>query len=188
MNARAWLFRGLVLIAAGLMVFTWFMPWWEANVVILEGANVVIHPWGLTNTLDFFVSYIEGADMPGWFKYVMFAYLAIAVIALFSSMFLKNKTVKILRLKFTLPQLIILIVGISYIVVLVTAAIFAAIRTGDFWGMHLLGNTLIIINDLESDVIAGFLPGYYLAYFTGIFMVIISLLRNKITGDAISAQ
>ncbi len=188
MNARAWLFRGLILIAAGLMVLTWFMPWWEANVVILQGANVVIHPWGLTNTLDFFVTYIDGADMPGWFKYVMFAYLIIAVIALLSSAFLKNKTVKILRFKFTLPQLVILIVGISYIVVLVTAAIFAAIRTGDFWGMHLLGKTLIVINDLESEVIAGFLPGYYVAYAAGILMVILALLRNKITGKTAIAE
>jgi hypothetical protein len=84
--------------------------------------------------------------------------------------------------------LVILIVGISYIVVLVTAAIFAAIRTGDFWGMHLLGKTLIVINDLESEVIAGFLPGYYVAYAAGILMVILALLRNKITGKTVIAE
>jgi hypothetical protein len=187
MNAKAWLFRGLILIAAGLMVLSWFMPWWMAEVVILEGASVVIHPWGLSNTLDFFVVYIEGADMPPWFKYVMFTYLGIAILALFASMFLKDKAVKILKFKLTLPQLIILIVGISYIVVLVVAAIFAAIRTGDFWGLHLVGTTLVVINDLESDVVAGFLPGYYLAYVAGIFMVVLALLRNKIIGNPSAA-
>ncbi|MCK9525634.1 MAG: hypothetical protein M0R49_06865 [Limnochordia bacterium] len=188
MNARAWLFRGLILIAAGLMILSWFMPWWIAEVVILEDANVMIHPWGLSNTLDFFEVYIEGANMPGWFPYLMFAYLGIAVLALLASMFLKDKVVKILKFKFTLPQLVILIVGISYIVVGVGAAVFAAIRTGDFWGMHLLGKTLIVINDLESDVVARFLPGYYLVYLSGIFMIILALLRNKITGNAASAK
>jgi hypothetical protein len=188
MNARAWFFRGLTLIAAGLMVLSWFMPWWEADVVILQGANVVIHPWGLTNTLDFFIVYIEGSDMPGWLKYVMFSYLGIAVLALLASMFLKDKAVKVLKFNFTLPQLIILIVGISYIIVPVVAAIFAAVRTGDFWGMHLLGETHIVINDLESDVVAGFLPGYYLAYAAGVLMVVLALLRNKITGKASVAE
>jgi hypothetical protein len=118
----------------------------------------------------------------------MFSYLGIAVLALLASMFLKDKAVKVLKFNFTLPQLIILIVGISYIIVPVVAAIFAAVRTGDFWGMHLLGETHIVINDLESDVVAGFLPGYYLAYAAGVLMVVLALLRNKITGKASVAE
>jgi hypothetical protein len=45
---RTWLFRGLVLASVGLLVWSWFMPWWSAWVWAIDVKDaVVIRPWGL---------------------------------------------------------------------------------------------------------------------------------------------
>jgi len=47
-NVRVWLFRGLVAIAAGLMLASWFMPWWSCDIEALFVKDAaIIHPYGL---------------------------------------------------------------------------------------------------------------------------------------------
>jgi hypothetical protein len=74
-------------------------------------------------------------------------------------------------------------VGFSYIIVVILAVIVAAVRTGDFYGTHLLGYTHVEIEyPIESGVDSNLFPGYYLACATAAFCVAMFFLRNKILG------
>jgi hypothetical protein len=150
---------------------------------------VQIRPWGLENNLDNFVIYIKDAALPAFFAPMMWTYIGICIIALLLSLFIKDKPVNIGRHKLVLPQLLIGIVGISFIIVVIAGTTLAYIRTGDFWGTKLVGTTHVVLADnadveliVETDVHAGFLLGYWTSCVTGPLLVILALLRKKIRG------
>ena len=181
-NARTWLYRVMVLLVIALMIVSWLLPWWRAVIIAIDN-YVQIRPWGLETDLGTYASYISAGQMPGWFAPFMWAYLGIAVLAALVSLFLKDKAFKILKFKFNLPTFITGMVGVSYIVVAIVFLIFAAIRTGDFYGIHLIGHSFFTLeHPVESDVEAKLLLGFWLVCATGPLFVILSLLRNKITG------
>ena len=182
-NIRVWLFRILVIIAAGLMVLSWMLPWYMAHAYgffeVPDG--VIIHPYGLELNLGEYSGYARGADMPVWFAPLMWVYLAICIIALLYSMWFRQTKIKMGKRTLNLSRLLIGIVGASYIIVAVLALIVAAIRTGDYFNMKLL-EPVIIQEYPEVWVEGSFLIGYYLVYGTGILCVIIALLGDRITG------
>lgn len=177
---RAWLFRGLTLIATGLMVFSWFQYWWVADIFELGKNAVIIRPWGLVQNVGEIGS-IYGADMPAFFAPAMWTYLVLAIAALLFSLFAPNKHFKIWKLGFTLPSFLIGFVGFSYIIVVILAVIVAAIRTGDF-GMALIGTTFIPEPYPGSDVTGRLEIGYWLACVAGSVLLLLGILRNKIIG------
>jgi hypothetical protein len=182
LSLRVWLFRFLVLVASGLMVVSWILPWWRGD-LSLVGAYVQIRPWGLETDLGAYATYIDSAFMPVWFAPVMWTYLGLCIAALLFSMFAKNKEIRIWKIKSTLPGFIIGLVGFSYIAIVITAVIFAAIRSGDFYGTHLIGKTGVDFKTEHFSVNANLLIGYWLACGTGTLLAILALLRHKITGQ-----
>jgi hypothetical protein len=184
-NIRVWLFRLLVIIAAGLMVLTWLQPWYIAYAYgFFEVPNgVIIHPWGLELNLGEYVGYARGADMPGWFAPFMWSYLGICLLALLYSAFWGRKEIKIGKKTLTLSSLLIGLVGISYIIAAILAVIIAAIRTGDYFDMKLLQPSMIQVYP-EVWVKGDLMWGYYLIYGFGILCILIALLRKKIIGES----
>lgn len=187
-NSRVWVFRGLVIVAGGLMLLSWFMPWWSCVVYELGSKDiVVIHPYGLwqnTAALGPWVSFLKGAEMPVWFAPFAWTYLGICVILLLYSLFAKEKTFNLGKFRLSLPQVLIGCVGLSYILTVIIAVIVAAIRTADF-GMHLIGYSYIDRGyPYVSDAHAGFLFGYWLAWGVGLLLIALALLRNRIIGKA----
>ena len=182
---RVWLFRGLVIVAAGLMLLSWFMPWWSADVLyfFLEKA-IVIHPYGLeVCPVEEIAGVIPGAEMPAWFAPLMWAYLGVCLLSLLSSLFVGEKEFSLSKRRYKKAKLLIGGVGLSYIVVVVLAVIIAAIRTGDFWGLRLQGYTFISLGyPMESDLYARLLLGYWLACAVGPLLIVLALLRNKVIG------
>ncbi len=184
-NKRVWFFRIAILVLIGLLLTSWFLPWWTCEIEMLK-CNIWIHPWGLSHNLGVFAGYAHGADMPIWFAPIMWAYLSICVIALIASLFIKDKIIKLGKFSFKLPSLIIGLVGFSYIVVVVAAVIMAAIRTGDFYNTHLIGYTYVVLSEdthMESAAYTSLLTGYWLACAVGPSLLILSLLREKIIGN-----
>jgi hypothetical protein len=111
----------------------------------------------------------------------MWIYFGLCVVVLLASLFLRGKTIKIWKYSFSLPGFILFAVGVSYIVVAITGLIVAAIRTGDFYGLKLLGTTYVYVQDhVESDMISGFEIGYWLVWGTGVYCLILALLRKKL--------
>lgn len=183
-NARIWLFRVLVIGSAGLMLLSWFMPWWKGRIIEILGW-VQIRPWGLEHNLQEYTGYIAGAEMPAWFAPLIWAYLGLCIGLLLFSLFASEKRVGLGKFKLSLPHVIIGGVGLSYIVVVVLAVIIAAIRTGDFYGIHLIGKSFFSLGyPIEGNVEAGFLFGYWLACGVGPLLIVLALLRNKIIGKA----
>jgi hypothetical protein len=133
--------------------------------------------------------------MPAFFAPLMWVYLGLAIALLFVGMFVKDITVKLGKLgarlprwlmRLPLPQWLILGVGVSYVVFVVTCAIVAYVRTAEF-GMLLIGETYLVIGDFELGTlaIAGFQWGYWLACAVGPALVVLALARNKITGKPV---
>lgn len=182
---RFWLFRGLVIAAIGLMLLSWFMPWWSADIEdLLINNAVVIHPWGLENNMGDYAYYLKGAEMPSFFAPLMWLYLGLAISALLVGAWIKDKNTRLFRREFNLSKLIIGVVGFSYIAAVVLAVVIAAIRTGELGDLHLLGRTFVSIETTykESWIAARLLSGYWLACGVGPLLVILALLRNRIIG------
>ena len=86
-GAGAWIFRILLAAAATFMVYTWFQPWWIADIAVIQGTDdLVLHPWGIAA-----VGQVRmGADpalyeMPGFFGPFVWTYFGAAMVALLAS-------------------------------------------------------------------------------------------------------
>ena len=185
-SSRVWLWRVLVLGALGLLLLSWFVPWWSINVYEIGPDAVIIRPWGLETQLrPAERALIEGAEMPPWFAPFVFTYLGGVVIVLLVSLFITNRVFQIGKIRFRLPALIVGLVGFSYIVVVVTAFVVATIRAGEYFGgINLIGYTYIDLGEpYMSGADAGFVLGYWLACAVGPLLIVLALLRNKIVGE-----
>ena len=187
------IFRILILTAVGFMLLSWFMPWWSYDVQAVTSNTVTIRPWGLENRLTVRDVYNDIPDyymlgnlrchfvLPYWFAPVMWTYLGLCVTALLFSMFVKGKELKVWKIRSTLPSLILGSVGFSYIVIIVLSVFVAAMRTGDFFDLKLIGLPHINLAEVQASIREAIpLPGYWLACAVGPLLIILALFRNKI--------
>ncbi len=187
-GSRIMLFRGLTVVGAALMIISWFMPWWMAKIDALHDATITIRPWGLEHTLGpDMAQMIANAAMPGFFAPMMWAYIIACMVVLAITLVLADRFVSLGRLKLLLPQVLVALVGLSYIIALVVAVVYASDRmnTPAFYNMNFIGHTKIVL-DVEmaqGGADADLLPGYWLAWVAGVFLVVVGLLRSKIVGS-----
>ncbi|MFP4642398.1 MAG: hypothetical protein ACLFPU_09535 [Dehalococcoidia bacterium] len=182
-NTGIWTFRILVLAGTGLLLASWFLPWWTVNIEALGKDIVQIRPWGLAmdERLGGFEVLLKGADMPVWFAPFMWAYLGLSVIALLASLWVRGVEVNIGKFKVELCQLLVGGVGVSYLVVGIVTAVYGSIRSQAMMGIPLLGRHFIDMGDpLVTYVEGRFLPGYYLIFVAAIMLIALALLRNRI--------
>lgn len=189
-NFRVWLFLSLVAVAASLMVISFILPWWGLDILVLGENVLVIHPYGLSHSFEQYStfmgqyqSYIEGSEMPVWFAPLMWAYLGICIAALLYALLVGGKEGKWGKFKFKWAKLLIGGVGISYILIALLAVTVAAIRTGEFYGISLLGYTYVeIAHPAESGVVGSLQPAYWMAHSVGFLCIALALVRDKIVG------
>jgi len=184
-GVRAWIFRVLVLVGAGLVLYTWFQPWWSAFIVELDIQAVTIYPYGMEINMGEYAHWLTGAEnsMPGWFFIFMWIYLGLAVALLLYSLFASEKRVSLGRFSWSLPKLLVGGVGLSYIVIVAAALITIAIKSGSFYGAPVQGTIFVSLEEqYESYVDTSLLFGYWLACGVGPFLVLLALFRNKIIG------
>jgi hypothetical protein len=179
------LYKVITTALLALLLLSWFLPWWQLDILPIS-CWVRIRPWALEDNLGTSASYIAGYEMPVWFAPLMWIYLGICVLLLILSLFVDKKRIKLGKVNLPSDQLLVGIVGISYIVVVILAVIVAAVRTGDFdGGVHLIGQSYFDLgHPIEGFVEARLLLGYWFACATGPLLIILGLLRNKITGRA----
>ncbi len=184
-DKQVWLSRILVLIPGGLLVASWFLPWWTARVQELHGSDhVVMHPWGVDVNSPKILSYMPPTvdlNLPDFFAPAMWAYLGLVTLALLFALFAKNGVLKVWKVRFTLPNLIIGVVGLSYIGALITAGVITTIRLADA-GMPLMGKiTVVVGSDIGTGTVFSNLGlGYWLGAAAGVLLVIVALLRDRI--------
>ncbi len=187
-NLRLWVFRVLVVLAAILMVYTWVSDWWVADVVELSARGVVIHPWGLTMDLSFAQQLVTDVDMPVWFAPMMWAYLVVCLALLAFSLFSWGRTITLARFKFPLPQFLIGLVGLSYIVCALVAVLYASYRMSNMgapiFAVPLQGITHMQMGEgIGTDVYTSLKTAYYLTYVAGAALLVLAVFRDRIVGS-----
>ena len=188
-NARTWIFRGLVLAAAALFLFSWFQPWWTAYVVELKVTAINIYAYGLESFIPIeYQNWIVGYDsaMPAWFTPFMWAYLVICMLILGYSLFASSeKGISLGKFRMSMPTLLTAGVGLSVIGVCIIGIIVILMNLEQFYGAPLNGTITIDMGDpYQSDVDTALLPGYYLLGATGVLLLVLSVIRQFIVGKS----
>ncbi|HWQ84542.1 MAG TPA: hypothetical protein VN363_08255 [Anaerolineales bacterium] len=187
-SVRSWIFRLLTLAGAAGMVYSWFQSWWSAYIETLDEIGVAIYPYKMiiSGTLRDYPQWLVGAEMPVWFFPLMWVYLAVCVWLLLYSLFTDSQDkVSLGKLKLSVPQILIGLAGLAYVVFVVVFPIVVSIRSADFYGVVLQGNVFISMNEhTESYVITALQPGYWIAVGTAVYLVSLAFLRKLIVGKA----
>lgn len=186
-EVRAWIFRGLVLVATGWLLYSWFMPLWGLDIAQLRPDAVLVRPWGEELFLGPDVPNVRIPTMPDVFAPLMWTYLGICVVLLLSSLLVREKAFGLGRLRLSLPQAIIGGVGFVHLIFAAVTAIMITIKLGQF---QLSGVTTplqgTVVLDLGypyvSEATSSLRLGYWLAWGVGTFLIVLALLRNKIIG------
>lgn len=186
-NAGAWIYRGLVVVGAGLLLFSWFMPLWGLDIEMLRPDAVLVQHWGEELFIGAWADVFDIPKMPSFFPVLMWIYLAIAIALLLASLVLPERPFTLVGIRLSVPQAIIGFVGISYIVYVVVAAIVIAYNLGQFEVAEggvttpLQGDVTLDFGDLYvSKATSSLRLGYWLSLGAGIFLVALALLRPKI--------
>ena len=182
---RIWLFRGLVIMAAGLMLVSWFLPWWAADIpiVIPQTNTVIIHPWALEqHSGPEYPSWTEGvSEMPAFFAPLMWIYLALNLGLIFYGG---------LRPRGKKGMLALGVAGVGFIAVAVIMIFYTSMRLRGLGSLYipLIGLTYFD-SPLYCYVTSGLKIGHYMAYGVGALLIFLALFRNKIIGKTkINAQ
>jgi len=186
-SAGIWIFRVLVVAAAGVMLVSWFMPWVTVDIEALGKGIIEIRPWGLEldERLGGFEILLKGADMPNWFAPLMWAYLGICMVALLVGAWIRGVEVEIGNFKIKLSKLLVGGVGFSYFIAGIVAVVYGSMRCEDCMGIPLLGRHFVDLGDpLVTYVEGRLLPGYFLIYVAAIFLIALAFLRDKIVGES----
>ena len=174
---RVWLFHGLVVITAILMLVSFTLPWWTAYISAASklGDSIRIYGYGLRHSLVQLRIYVQADETPFYQNVLAWVYMAVSIGLILFSMRLTGRRVKLLLGG----------IGLIYIVY-VSIAVFVVIanRTGEF-GISLQGwSTLDAANKIPAptSVHSSLRLGYYLAYIAGGMCIALSLFRDIMTG------
>ncbi len=195
-NARAWIFRFLILIGiAGLVVSFAVLPWWSLKIDMVAGIEwpLSIHPYGLDNSQiwELMKSLPMGGkegEMPVWFTEVMWVYFSLAFLALLAAIWFsfKNKQIGLFGKKFSLTSFLLFGVGVSYIVVIVAFVLVASMKL-EAVGIQFLGETFVDLGhyavwSVSTTTFGALRFGTYLTAATAVFLLILAFLRPLIVG------
>ena len=178
-GAGAWIFRILLAAASAFMVYTWFQPWWIADIAVIQGTNdLVLHPWGIEA-----VGQVRmGADpalyeMPGFFGPFVWTYFGLAMSTLFACLFL-NISLPLGRLKLPLAAVLIVLVGLSYLIAVGLAYWIGDMRATGM-DMNFIGRSQYTdpTSHRKVRMDSGLMDGYWYAMYSGIALVVLGLVR-----------
>lgn len=181
---RAWLFRLLVLVGAGGILYTWFQPWWSMDIEGFGHDMIQIRPWGiaLNERMGGFAIYVKGAEMPGWWEPFVWVFLGLMMLALLVGMFIRGD-LRLGKLRISLSQFLIGGVGLAYIATGVIMAVYASMRMKAMMDIPLVGTGFIDYGDpLIANVYTRLTDGYYLIYAAGGLLLLLALFKKLITG------
>lgn len=175
-----WIFRVLVVAGAAFMVYSWFQPWWSADIAVIKGENdMVLRPWGIeavgqvranTDTAQF--------DMPGFFAPFMWVYLTVCMLLLLASLFVTRR-LKLGPINVSWAFLMILFVGLSYMGALGIAYGIGVLRSG--WaGANFIGKSSILQKETGTKVrmVSQIELGFWLSVAAGGVLTVLALIRG----------
>lgn len=178
-GAGAWIFRLLLLAAAALMVYSWFMPWWIADIAVIQGEeDLVLHPWGIEAVGPVRMASDPALyEMPGFFEPFVWTYFGAAMLALLASLFVDAK-VKLGPVRLPVAATLIILVGLSYLITVGLAYYIGDMRATGM-DMNFIGRSQYTDPTshrkvrMDSDL----QQGYWLAIYAGAALVALGLVR-----------
>lgn len=179
-GAGVWIFRVLVVAGAAFMVYSWFSPWWSADVVIVKGTDdLVLHPWGIEAVAQVRANADASLwSMPWFFAPFMWAYLTVCMLALAASLFV-DRRISLGRIKLPLAAILIGLVGLSYM-----AAVGIAYGVGELRAASIetnfIGKSTFVEpqSDAKIKMVSDLREGYWYALYAGGALFILALLRG----------
>lgn len=175
-----WIFRALLVAGAAFMVYTWFQPWWSADIAVIKGENdMVLHPWGVeavsqvrnnTDTAQF--------DMPVFFAPLMWVYLGVCMLLLAASLVITRR-IKIGPISLPIAVILIAFVGLSYMAALGIAYGIGTLRSG--WaGANFIGKSSILQAETGTKIkmVSDLQLGFWLSIGAGGFLTFLALIRG----------
>ena len=168
-GAGVWIFRVLIIAGAAFMVYSWFQPWWSAKVAVIPGDNhLVLHPWGIETVAQVRANADASMwSMPWFFAPFMWTYLAVCMLALAASLFVSRRFT-LGRFNLSLPQVLVLLVGLSYLVAVGLAFGIGELRAA--WaGTNFIGKSTFIEpqSDAKIKMVSQLRDGYWIALASG---------------------
>jgi hypothetical protein len=194
-TARLWIFRALVLIGAAAFVFSFFQPWWIAHCesAVAGIHDVVVHPFGLDGGgLEGYFKLLPGGgvevSVPTFLLIIVWVFFGVACAALLMSMIFNKAALPLFGKKLNISRWAVGLVGLVYIIVIVAGMIFAYTKIAAL-NMPFIGNAWVDVGEfamwhIELDVTASLGIGLFVAVATGIYLLVLALLRNKIIGKS----
>ena len=189
LGAGVWIFRALVLVDIGLLLYAWFLPLWGLDIKLLRPDAVLVRPWGEKLFLGAYAEIFPIPRVPAFFPALMWTYLAICVVLSLASLVLPEIPLSVGRFSLSLPQAIIGFVGLAHVVFVVVFPIVLSfnLRKFEVEGVTtpLQGTvTLDFGSPYVTPVTSTLRLGYWLAWGAAIFLVALALLRPIIIGGA----
>lgn len=178
-GAGVWIFRILLLAAAAFMFYSWFQPWWIADVAVVPGTDdLVLHPWGVEAARQIRVQ----ADpqlyaMPAFFSPFVWTYFAVAMLALAVSLFV-NMKLSLGRIKLPIAALLIAFVGLTYLLAVGLAYWIGGMRATAI-GTNFIGESQYTdpTSMRKLDMVSSLQDGYWYAMYAGVALFVLALIR-----------
>ena len=185
-SAGVWIFRGLLVAGAAFMVYSWFAPWWGADVGVVKGTDdMLLRPWGIEAVAQVRANADESLySMPWFFAPFMWTYLAVCMIALAASLFLERQ-ISLGRIQLSLATVLIGLVGLSYMAALGLAYGIGELKAG--WaGSNFIGTSQIknAMSGTKIKMVSDLRIGYWLAVGAGAALFALALLRRFMVGKS----
>jgi hypothetical protein len=79
-NQKTRLFQGMALIAAIMMIASFFMPWWMCK--FSDSQAIWIHGWGLRHNLVGLASAVVADETPVYQSVLAWVYLGVSIITI----------------------------------------------------------------------------------------------------------
>ena len=181
-----WIFRVLVVAAAAFMVYTWFQPWWVADVAVIKGTDdLVLHPWGVEVVRQVRVQADPALySMPGFFTPFVWTYFGVAMLALAASLFI-NRTLSLGPIRLPIATILILLVGLSYLTTVGLAYGIGTLRAEGI-DVAFIGKSEFTdpTSHRKMKMVAELKDGYWYALYSGIALVAVGVLRRLFVGKS----
>lgn len=189
---RIWIFRGLVLAATALLLYSWFQPLWGLDIKLLRADAVLVYAWGEEVNVGTWAQQFKLPTMPAFFQPLMWAYLAIIVLLLLFSLFAPERKIGIGKLRMSLPRAIIGIVALVHLIFVVMVPIMISMKLNQFQlaGVYTPLQGTVTYNLGEpyiSEAVSSLRPGYYLHWVVAVSLLVLFLLRNVLVGKSIAS-
>lgn len=176
----AWIFRILLVAGAAFMVYSWFSPWWSADIAVVRGIDdLVLHPWGIEAVAQVRASSDPSLyAMPWFFTPFTWTYFAVAMLALAASLFV-NMQISLGQIKLPLAAVLIGLVGLSYLVAVGLAYGIGELRAASI-DTNFIGRSTFVEPQSEAKIkmVSDLREGYWYALYAGVALLVLGLLRG----------